>query len=321
MKLGIYSTLRGYSSVTPIFSSPCDLAKRMPEMAADFLELEAQIGRRFREDSVTDIIIASLLKIAGSEATVFTPPEVKTGGDFDIVIHQPATGEGVQYRIQSKRLAVNTKEWSWSSYPELDHPHGSGKQASTLVRSSAREKVPTIPLYAFYNPSFVCGASKGEITGIQLADGHSIAAIVRALVKSKSQGRRPRWKRLEYLKHLLFPLSTILCPPDNGTPDKTKIIRPEISRRATLLAIEERRILTTDKDYLIPRIHFKGRKTKILPAPDQISKQIDDTPSKFRGHKIYDTTDIIARAIDRKPDEPAIQSAKIKRPKLILLSR
>lgn len=65
--------------MTPLFNSPCDLAERMPTMAAEFLELETKIGRRFREDSVTDILIASLLKIGGSNATVFTPSEAYTG--------------------------------------------------------------------------------------------------------------------------------------------------------------------------------------------------------------------------------------------------
>jgi hypothetical protein len=117
----------------------------MPVMAADFLELETQIGRRFREDSVTDIVLASLLKIGGNNATVFTPPETKTGGDFDLLIFQPETTQGVQYRIQAKRLVANATDWLWSSYRELDHPHGSGKQASTLIRSSAQERMPTIP--------------------------------------------------------------------------------------------------------------------------------------------------------------------------------
>jgi hypothetical protein len=80
----------------PLFDSPCDLAQRVPSMVSDFLDLEDKIGRRLREDSVTDIIIASLVKVAGGNAMVLVPPEVKTGGDFDILIVEPSSGDAVQ---------------------------------------------------------------------------------------------------------------------------------------------------------------------------------------------------------------------------------
>jgi hypothetical protein len=291
----------------------------MPEMTADFLELETHIGRRFREDSVTDIIIASLLRIGGTNATVFTPPEVRTGGDFDLVIFRPQTADGIQYRIQSKRLVPNTTNWAWSSYKELDHPHGSGRQASTLIRSSAQEKMPTIPLYAFYNPSSACKASKDEIAGIQLADGRAISAIVRALVKARAEGRRPRWKRMEYLRHLFFPLSTILCPPDNES--SALIIRPEVSRQAALAAIEERRIAPIDIEDAPPLLSSKPAEVMRLPSPDQVANVLDRPPSLPRSQKRNDVPKIVERAIDRQPNEPPIQRARIKRPKLVLLSR
>ena len=290
-------------------------------MAAEFLELETQIGRRFREDSVTDIIIASLLKIGGGDATVFTPPEVKTGGDFDIVIYQPGTDDGVQYRIQSKRLVLNATNWVWSSYRELDHPHGSGKQASTLIRSSAQEKMPTIPLYAFYNPLGVCDASKGEIAGIQLADGRAIGAIVRALLKAKAEGKRPRWKRVEYLRHFFFPLSTILCPPADESSSGYLIIRPEVSRQAVLTAIEERRIAPMDIEDAPPRLRSELAEVARLPSPHQMDGAVGSPPVSRRSQKRRDVPKVVERAIGRQPDEPAIQRARIKRPKLVLLSR
>lgn len=290
-------------------------------MAADFLELEMRIGRRFREDSVTDIIIASLLKIGSSDATVFTPPEVKTGGDFDLVIYRPGTGDGVQYRIQSKRLVLNQTNWAWSSYRELDHPNGSGKQASTLIRSSAQEKMPTIPLYAFYNPLTVCEASRGELIGIQLADGRAISSIVRALVRAKAEGKRPRWKRVEYLQHLFFPLSTILCPPADEPPGGALIIRPDVSRQAALTAIEERRIALTGIDDAPPQLRSELAELVRLPSPDQVGGAREQLLAPPRSQKRRDVPKIVERAISRQPDEPAIQHARIKRPKLVLLSR
>lgn len=288
-------------------------------MAADFLELETQIGRRFREDSVTDIIIASLLKIGGTNATVFTPPEVKTGGDFDLIIFRPETGDGIQYRIQSKRLVPNSTNWGWSSYRELDHPHGSGGQASTLIRSAAREKMPTIPLYALYNPLSVCEASNNELTGIQLADGRAIAAIVRALVKAKAEGRRPRWKRVEALRHLFFSLSTILCPHADDRSSESPIIRPEASREAALAAIGERRIAPRDIQNAMPQLRSELTAVARLPSPDEVARAIDNSAAAPRGR--HNLPKVIERAIFRLPEEPAIQHARIRRPKLVLLSR
>jgi len=307
--------------MTPLFTSPCDLAERIPDMVADFLELETQVGRRFREDSVTDILIASLLKIGGPDATVFTPPEVKTGGDFDLVIYQPGTGIGVQYRIQSKRLVSNATNWSWSSYRELDHPHGSGRQASTLIRSSAHESMPTIPLYAFYNPASVCDASTGEIAGIHLADGRAIGTIVRALVKARAAGKRPRWKRLEILRHLFFPLSTILCPPTHEPSGGSAIIHPEVSRRAVLNAIEERRSRSRDTEDIPPRIRLEFPEALNLPSiipraeTSDLERELPLRHRRSRGRSVIDL------AASRQPTESHIQHARIKRPKLVLLSR
>lgn len=305
----------------PLFSSPCDLAGRIPTMAADFLELETKVGRRFREDSVTDLLIASLLKIGGNDATVFTPPETITGGDFDLVIYKPETGEGIQYRIQSKRLVVNSSNWAWSSYRELDHPHGSGKQASTLIRSSAQEKVPTVPLYAFYNPFSVCEASGNEIAGIQLADGRAISAIVRALVKARREGKRPRWKRLEYLRHLFFPLSTILCPADEESLSANQIIQPEVSRQAAQTAIAERQLLQSTMDDANLWLNNEVVETPSLPPPNQVATASHSASLSVPHPKPRGIPKIIERAINREPDKPSIQRARVRRPKLVLLSR
>lgn len=308
-------------SIAPLFLSPCDLAQRMPAMAADFLELETRVGRRFREDSVTDIIIASLLKIGAGNATVFTPPEPKTGGDFDIVIFQPTTGNGIQYRIQSKRLIQNHRNWAWSSYKELDHPHGTGKQASTLIRSSAQEKIPTIPLYAFYNPSAVCAASNGQINGIQLADGRAINAIVRALVKYKKAGKRPRWKRLEHLQHLFFPLTAILCPPGNEDAGGFQIIEPELSRQSVLSAINQRRSALIDFDFTYTREERGATEASMLPFSEQLTENITEAGIQSQNGEKSDFPDIVQRAIRREPHESSIQRARLRRPKLVLLSR
>lgn len=286
-------------------------------MVADFLDLENQIGRRFREDSVTDILIASLLKIGVRDATVLVPPEVKTDGDFDIVLFEPETRDRVQYRIQAKRLLPNFVHWERSSYHELDHPHGSGRQTSTLIRSSAAERTPTVALYAFYNPQSVCVASDGALAGIQLAGGRKVSTIVKALVRAKAKGKRPRWKRLEYLRHLFFPLSTVLCPPANaGT---TAVFLPaRLSWQAVEDAIQARREVAREMKDDPPILRIQSSQSRRLQA----AAGNEEGPSKVsidRGMR--DLPSVIARAVSRRPEEPQIQTARVIRPKLILISR
>lgn len=297
-------------SVTPIFNSPCDLAQRLPSMISEFLDLENKIGRRFREDSVTDIIIASLLKVAGSNATVFVPPEVKTGGDFDLLIVEPSTGGAIRYRIQSKRLSPHAKNWGWSSYRELDHPHGKGGQSATLVRSSASEKVKTIPLYAFYNPESVCRTSGGLITGIELADGYQIRRIIKILVKAKAADKRPYLKRVEKLRHLFFPLSTILCPAAELGQKVGRIVSPLVSQRSVEAAIETRRG---------PAWMDTGQAPQIAPFAQENS--IADVVQPARVDVQSRWTLVVEKAIARTENEEPIRVARVKRPTIVLISR
>jgi hypothetical protein len=300
--------------IAPLFQSACDLAERIPDLVADFLELENKTSRRFREDSVTDIVIASLLRIAGGNATVLTPPEVKTGGDFDILIVDPSTRDAVQYRIQAKRLVPHANHWDWSSYRELDHPHGTGRQSSTLVRSSAHEAVHTIPLYAFYNPQTICAASDGVVSGIDLADGVQINEIVKALVKAKASSRRPRWKRVEYLRGLFFPLSTILCPPA-PTSAPRQIVAPSDSREAAESAMSLRRAERLLEEAL-PLEYRAADQPRVLPP--QAVRETFSRPR--RGRRQFPR--VVERALGRQPDDPPILvSSMVRRPKLILLSR
>ncbi len=304
-------------TIAPLFSSTCDLAQRIPAMISGFLELENQIGRRFREDSDTDVIIASLLKVGGSDATVLVPPEVKTGGDFDILIVEPSTGEAVQYRIQAKRLLPHASNWDWGSYRELDHPHGTGKQSSTLVRSASKEAIHTIPLYAFYNPEQACAASGGFLSGVEMADGREVNEIVKALRKEKAAGKRPRWKRIEYLRHLFFPLSTVLCPPGGITPPSSPILSPRASRRAVESAIEARTYLRISTAAAKPSLRRpRTDEAQILQAAE--SADDEKVQPRAPGRKFGMA---VRRAIERRLDESPIRVAKVNRPKLVLISR
>lgn len=196
------------------FASACELADQLPALLGDLIDLEVALGRRFREDSLTDLVIASFLQIGGLPVVVQTPNEKRTGSDFDLDLVDPATRTSIRYRIQAKRLGVPTASWRTRSYRELGHPNGTGAQMDVLCDLKILSgPIPTHPLYAFYNPASVC--TKAGVQGIALAD----AFMVQELREQAKESPKPRppYKRLARLQHLFFGLDTILCPPPTAT--------------------------------------------------------------------------------------------------------
>lgn len=302
-------------AITPIFSSPCELANRLPAMIAEFLDIEQKLKRRFREDSVTDILVASLLSLPGNDVVVLTPPEAKTGGDFDLVVVDPLSGDAVQFRIQAKRLTPHKHDWATGSYVELAHPHNTGAQSQALIRSVGGEKIMTIPLYAFYTPAHVCAASGDILSGIELASGWEIRERIKAIVKAKP--KRLPYKRVGLLQPLFFPLSTILCAPIS-TSRTSHIPMPSDVRAAVVNAIEARSWLTS----------FGQMQEIAEVANPQLPRDSDNVgdvpPLRDRPAHALDSERrdylpaVIRRAVDRR-DERVI-TAKIKRPKVLLIA-
>ncbi|RYY26346.1 MAG: hypothetical protein EOP62_10940 [Sphingomonadales bacterium] len=295
--------------IAPVFTSPCDLASRLPAMIAEFLDIEQHLKRRFREDSITDILIASLLSLPGNDVVVQTPSEAKTGGDFDLVIVDPGSEDAIQFRVQAKRLTPHANDWTTGSYVELSHPHNSGVQSRLLVSGIGRESIPTIPLYAFYNPAHVCVASGETVTGIELASGWEIRERVKAMVKIKP--KRLPYKRIGSLQPLFFPLSTILCPPRPvGGP---VIPLPTEARNAVEAAIETRSSLAGFGQTL--RISAPPE-VPVLAGPDSGGRRRSDAvPRDLRARQI---PAIIRTAIERRRER--IVPARVKRPRVVLIA-
>lgn len=284
-------------------------------MIADFLDIEQNLKRRFREDSISDIIVASLMSLPGNNVVMLTPPEAKTGSDFGIVIVQPNSRKMIQFRIQAKRLNPHIYDWKIGSYTELAHPHNTGKQSHTLVRSVAHESITTIPLYAFYNPAHVCSASGGTVSGVELASGWEIRKRIKAIVKIKP--KRLPYKRIGSLQPLFFPLSTILCA-SSKTAVPTGIPRPEDAQVAVMNAITSRsmraglntKLVATDavnpqlSDEVIDKI-------STAPKIDRLSRDLRIEPSDH-------LTRIILNAVERR--EEKIIRARVKRPKILLVA-
>lgn len=301
-------------AIAPIFASSCDLAERLPLMIAEFLDIEQKLKHRFREDSVTDILVASLLSLPGNGVVVLTPPESKTGGDFDLLVVEPLSGDAVQFRIQAKRLTPHKHDWEIGSYTELAHPHNSGVQSQTLLRGLGKEAITTIPLYAFYNPAHVCTASGGIVSGIELASGWEIRERIKAVVKVKP--KRLPYKRIGSLQPLFFPLSTILCAPAT-TPRASDIPTPADARQAVVDAIEARSGLAGFGQTLaLPEVTVKALPRESATADREVRHR--RRPASRSEDRRDGLPAIIRSAVERRGER--IITARVKRPKVVLIA-
>ncbi len=225
----------------PKYASPCDLASNLPDAIAELLQADTDLRKRFREETVTDLVVASLKALPLPNLTVAVPVEKVTGSDFDITIVAKDRSDAIQFRLQAKRLHAHAKNWKIGSYKELAYPNNTGAQASTLIRSSASERIMTIPLYAFYNPQHSIAQSRGAISGFDLASGYAISRIVGKLVKAKP--KRPPYKRVGKLQPLFFPLTKLLCDPFMRDPtrgDGRSAPPPRVFRQAIEKEISSR---------------------------------------------------------------------------------
>lgn len=254
----------------------------MPSLVGDFIDLEISLGRRFREDTLSDLFIAALLQLPLNDVVVRTPCEHRTGSDFDLALVDLRGNTSFQYRIQAKRLTPALSTWRASSFRQLAHKNGSGSQVQTLCNlGNLAGSPPTRPLYAFYLPGTVSGVA--GIPSIALADAFDIEAIV---TNALGTTPRPLFKRLTFLQHLFFPLSTILCPPADASG--RGIATPKESRDAYERARRERR-------------RTELAKLKSDPAPADLT----GVPDELRQALTY-------------RDERRLQPAEIPRPQIII---
>lgn len=269
-------------SLIHTFSSACDLAHRMPCLVGDFIDLETSLGRKFREDTLSDLFIAALLRLPSNDVVVRTPCERRTGSDFDLALVDLAGNTSFQYRIQAKRLSPAKSTWRASSFRQLAHKNGTGSQAKVLCDpKNLVGSPPTTPLYAFYTPSSVAGPA--GVPSVALANALDIEVIINDAL---AQSPRPLFKRLTKLRHLFLPLSTILCPSAGSA--HRGIANPRESRDAYERETRERR----------PQM---DQKTEPRPIPDVMN----GVPKVLR--------EALARREDRR-----LQPAKIPRPQVII---
>jgi hypothetical protein len=203
----------------------CEFAYQFPDLAARILHRDRNKRRNFREESVTDLLMAGLTAFEPFGIYVdFPKDESKTGEDMDWEFVDPTAADGRYYlrlHIQAKRAIVGapqTNRYWW--YRELDHEAqkdtGYGSQAQTLL-SGARTIRGCVPLYMFYHTKDALQPedAKGNLPaleGVNVMFAHHLLPILRTSPPKKGNGRWPRAdkKAAKWRPHFM-PLSTLLC--------------------------------------------------------------------------------------------------------------
>lgn len=213
----------------------------MPRLLATFIDLELNLSRRFREDTLSDLVIASFLQLPGVPVAVLTPNESRTGSDFDLEIVDLNARTTFAYRIQAKRLGYPTINPAFRSYPYLDHRVKGVLQSDILCDpKNLSGPVPIVPIYAFFNNASVSQAI--GVPDIGLVDGFYINKIIH---RSITTTPKPLFKRISSIQHLFFEFKDLLCPPQAGsgsglaTPEESRDSFDAVRRRESARGLDD----------------------------------------------------------------------------------
>ncbi|RVH24508.1 DUF6615 family protein [Sinorhizobium meliloti] len=198
----------------------CDLAQSFPSKVAELLERDRGLKRNFREESVTDLLMFSLVGLEPFGIRVDFPDEPTTGGDMDWIFAAPRDIGGGRYLriiLQAKRAQFAKSKGGYWYYHHLDHEKG--KQAKTLVSyaGGAPNGMSTLPLYIFYHPTSALSAktaTEPAVEGINLVFAHQVEPVV-------SGGCKRKHKTVKTWRSSFMQLSDILCWPFVPVPKPT----------------------------------------------------------------------------------------------------
>lgn len=192
----------------------CNFAHQFPPFVASFLERGRWLRRRFREETVTDLLMGNLMTVGDSRIIVEFPDEPVTGADMEWNFVNPDENTFFRILLQAKQAYGGGGFWSRHCYRELLHGtiSGSTLQAVALC-DTARAEAATYPLYIFYHPQSTCTLARAAgfpgVLGVTLADGYCIERLVCA---ATTRTLRTRNKSVGQITPLLFPLSDLFCP-------------------------------------------------------------------------------------------------------------
>ena len=191
----------------------CELAHNFPVRIAELLERDRSLTRNFREETVTDLLMASLVGLEGFGVRVQFPDEPTTGGDMDWIYVAPLEINGGRYLrliLQAKRASeVKLKNSRYWFYQYLDHDKGQQAQTLSNYAATSPDGMTTLPLYIFYHPTSAlapAGRSQTAIQGVNIVFASKVAPVVNG-------GCGRAQKRVSYWRSDFIPLSDLLCWP------------------------------------------------------------------------------------------------------------
>ncbi|MBU0583095.1 MAG: hypothetical protein KKB66_11335 [Alphaproteobacteria bacterium] len=194
----------------------CHFAHQFPPFVESFLERGRSLRRRFREETVTDLMMGSLITAGSGRVIVEFPDEPATGADMEWNFVNPADNTFFRILLQAKQAYGEGMKWRRHAYRELLHTSGTGTklQAETLCDTARVRGSATYPLYILYHPAHTCALARKDgvtdVAGVNLVDGYVIERLVKA---AKNRALRTSNKSLRVIAPHIFPLSDIFCPP------------------------------------------------------------------------------------------------------------
>ena len=194
----------------------CDFAKQFPILAASLLHRDRHKSRNFREETITDLLMAGLSAFEPLGIYVdFPADESKTGEDMDWEFVDPDAPDGRRYlrlHIQAKRAILSkSKNNPYWYYRELDHavPKGAlkGSQHKLLIES-AKQAVGCVPLFMFYHSLDSLSDQPSQLPAVEGVN----VMFADMITQNLSQGSWPiSDKKVEKLRPDFMPLTEILC--------------------------------------------------------------------------------------------------------------
>lgn len=292
----------------------CELAHSFPPRVAELLERDRNLTRNFREETVTDLLMASMVGLESFGIRVDFPDEPTTGGDMEWIYAAPLEVNGGRYLrlvLQAKRAQyAKRKRESYWFYQHLDHGDPLGQQAQTLVGHAASSPggVSTLPLYIFYHATSATALATRAlpaVEGINLVFADLIAPVVKGGCKRKD-------KKVERWRKDFLPLSDLLCwpvavtaPPPPAPAGVTRFVVGGAEARLSLLTGG------FHPDLVAARLNERRSPAK-APAAADLPEPRPIEPAEG-------VPDDIRRAIDGKMTSE--DRRELKRPRVILTTR
>lgn len=193
----------------------CLFAQHFPRSVASFLQRGQHLKRRFREETVTDLLMANLLALGGGSIVVDFPDEPTTGADMEWNFINRDTREHFQILLQAKRLYVDGPNWSTHRYKELFYRSGPLKtlQVETLCTTASTRTNATYPAYIFYNLADTCRSANEvgatNLLGVNLSDAFAVQTLARWSTTKRLEKQN---STIPILYPFFFSLADIFCP-------------------------------------------------------------------------------------------------------------